>query len=278
MKRVIKYLADKAWLRLVTVVLLLLGFGPAEQSFGASGSETNSEIIFKELTTFDPHFDTNLSKLASSADAVAKREKKESKAAKKLTADTENLKDLPTAALQKMFTDDALKYEGRAFSAIGKLATDALRAENPGTRAERVTDILEIQAALRNEGEPLVPAKLGVFTTWIFFFKNLSGSIGHGRTVASNLAGGAKTDNGGKLDPLPSTFWTRPASIAQENLYAGFGRDQLPQLDICDYSAPKISTGTHAGFDVECNGQRFKIKFGDISSEPLTARIFFALG
>ena len=67
-------------------------------------------------------------------------------------------------------------------------------------------DIREVQAGVHNANEPLVPEDLGFFTSWIFFFKNLSGStIGHGDTLAANLAGSARSDSdNGLLDPLPS--------------------------------------------------------------------------
>jgi hypothetical protein len=115
----------------------------------------------------------------------------------------------------------------------------------------------------------------------VFFFQNVSANIGHGKNSATNLARSpGSTGDEGRIDPSPSTFWTRPESIAQEDLYVGFGREKLPQLTdlMFEYSAPKISAGTHAGFDVEWEGQRLKIKFGEESSEPLTARIFYALG
>src|SRR6185312_266755 len=64
------------------------------------------------------------------------------------------------------------------------------------------------------------------------------------------------------------------------DLYTGFGRDEFPHLENgkCDYSGPKTSSGTHGGFDVEYKGERYKVKFGDLNSEPFTARIFYALG
>jgi hypothetical protein len=247
----------------------------------ASDIETNSTVLFKELTTLDPHSETNLVKLAALAERVAVVEKKESKTAKKAARDGEDLKNLPTIELQKVFAGESPKHDARAFSAIGRAAVEALHTDDAAARESLVMDILEIQAGIRNAALPLVPKRLGLITSWIFFFKNLSGTIGHGEIPANNLANPivSSSDNG-RSDPMPSTFWTRPTAISQENLYAGFGRDQFPRLEnfICDYSAPKTSSGTHAGFDVECNGARYKIKFGDLSSEPFTARIFNALG
>jgi hypothetical protein len=245
--------------------------------FAAPDAETNSAILFHELTTLDPRWQTNLVKISNLAERAAALEKKQSKSEKKLARDTGDLKNLPTVELRKIFAEDESKRDARAFAAMGRLAQEALSAGNTNV----ISEILEMQAAMRNAIRSPVPEKLGVFTSWIFFFKNRSGSIGRGHTRASNLATPAATfSEDGRSDPQPSTFWTRPQEIANEDLYAGFGRNDFPHIDtaMCEYSAPKTSSGTHAGFDVECNGERFKIKFGDLNSEPFTARIFYALG
>jgi hypothetical protein len=253
----------------------------AAASMAASGVETNSAALFEQLTSLAPHSNTNLVKLAALAERAAAIEKKESKAAKKSAGDAEDLKNLPTTELQKIFGGDSAKHDARAFSAIGRSAEEALHTDDAAVRESRVRDILEIQAGIRNASAPLVPEKLGVITSWIFFFKNLSGTIGHGETPAINLARPAVSgSDNGRSDPQASTFWARPAAIAREDLYTGFGRENFPHLEdfMCEYSAPKTSSGTHAGFDAVCNGARLKIKFGDLNSEPFTARIFYALG
>jgi hypothetical protein len=105
--------------------------------------------------------------------------------------------------------------------------------------------------------------------------------VGRGTTIATNLAAAPGENNDpSQCDPLPSSFWTRPPNIADQDLYIGFGRSQVPSLadELCTYDGPKTSSGTRAGFDVECNGTRYKIKFGEVSSEPFTARLFHALG
>jgi hypothetical protein len=263
-------------LRQVSLLAAILFLGSAFAR-AASDIQTNSVDHLQELAALDPHSTTNLTQLAT----LATTEKKKAKSEKKTARDAEDLKNLPTGELEKHFAEGGNKQKARAFQAIGQLAQDALKAKDAPTRDARVADILEIQAAVHNTTLPLVPEKLGVFTSWIFFFKNLSGTIGRGTTLATNLAnppihGG---DNG-RSDPLPSTFWTRPKAIAEEDLYVGFGRDNLPRTEtpVWNYSAPKTSSGTHGGFDVELNGERFKIKFGDVNSEPFTARIFDALG
>jgi hypothetical protein len=270
-----KYLGNELCGALALWILLFCNAGGAVI---AAETETNSAFYFHEFTTLDPNTATNLAALADLADHVASTEKKQAKAEKKLTRDSRDLPNLPVAELKKILAESDSKHDARAYAAIGKLAREALNSDAP---AKNTAEIREIQAGLRNATLPPVPENLGLITSWVFFFKNLSGSIAHGDTRATNLMD-RTTDgpDGGKTDPLPSTFWTRPKSISEENLYAGFGRSSFPHLDegICEYGGPKTSSGTHGGFDVEFKGERYKIKFGDLNSEPFTARIFDALG
>jgi hypothetical protein len=275
-----KHFGDEARLTSALFVILFFGVVFPKPTFAApTDSEASSASLFHEITTLSPDSETNLHKLAHIADLASKNEKKESKAGKKLARHSDDLKNLPVAELRKRFTDEAPKNEARAIATIGRLAQEALQAGNAASRTVRERDIEEVQASLRIGQVPLVPEKLGVISTWVYFFKNLAGTIGRGTTPAANLRAQSNSD-GGTSDPLPSSFWTRPPAISKEDLYAGFGRNQLPHLEktICEYNAPKVSSGTHAGFDVECDGQRLKIKFGEVNSEPFTARIFHALG
>jgi hypothetical protein len=303
--RVKKSLGNEIRRALAVGAILFCGIAPT------LGADTNSAALFRELISLNPQSETNLAEIATLADRAAAGEKQQSKAEKKLARDSEDFKNLPTAELQKRFTENSAKQDARAISAIGRLAQKALRADDAAIRAMSVADISEIQAAIRTSLQSPVPEKLGLISSWITFFKNHSGTIGHGSRPAANLqpltivtqaswpprassGGGTPPElaaetaalrvdgngDGGRNNPQPSTFWTQPASISRQNLYSGFGREQFPHLENlrCTYSAPKTSSGTHAGFDVEGNGGRFKIKFGDLNSEPFTARIFFALG
>jgi hypothetical protein len=272
-----KHLGDEA--RLMAALVFILFFIFPKPALAAPTGDTNSPALLRELTALDPASDTNLSHLSRIATLAAQSEKKELKAEKKRPRRADDLKNLPAAELRKLFTDDSVKYEARAIATIGRLAQEALQAGNAATRSARERDIREVQTSLRNEHAPLVPEQLGVISTWVYFFKNMSGSIGHGTTPASDLPPHSNSDDG-RNDPLPSSFWTRPTAISNEDLYVGFGRNELPHLEksLCDYDAPKVSSGTHAGFDVECDGQRLKIKFGEVNSEAFTARIFHALG
>lgn len=245
-----------------------------------AGSETDFDALFSELSSLDPHSEANLGQLAQIADRLVAIAAKESKAEKKSARRSNDLRNLPTSELQKRFTDDISKYDPRAAATIGRLVSELSQTHDAAARERRISDILEVQASIREGREPPIP-DLGFFSSWVFFFQNVSSGIARGDTPATDLAGAIKAgSDGGRVDPLPSTFWKRPAAISQEDLYAGFGRERLPRFDeaLYTYNVPKVSSGTHAGFDVELNGQRYKIKFGEVNSEPFTARIFHALG
>ena len=64
------------------------------------------------------------------------------------------------------------------------------------------------------------------------------------------------------------------------DLTTGFERKTRPTFEdaVWTYAKAKDGFGAHAGFEVKSGEMRLKIKFGEIHSEPFTARIFHALG
>ena len=64
------------------------------------------------------------------------------KAEEKAARDVVDLKSLPTAELQKRFLADSAKHDTRAFTAIGRLAQEALQAKDAALRDARVREIL----------------------------------------------------------------------------------------------------------------------------------------
>jgi len=273
-----KYLGKASTL---AVVFLLSFLCRAQPPALLLNSETNCDFLLNELATLDPHSETNLPTLAHLAEIIAKAGDKAAKAEKKLARNSDDLKDLPTAELKERFTGEVSKYQPRAAATIARLISEISEAPDDAARNRRIMDILEVQASLRQAGEPLVPTHLGMLTPVVFFDQNASKKIARGIQPATNLARPIPSGgDGGRTDPLPSTFWARPTTIASLDLYAGFSRDRFPHFEetICDYHGPKTSSGTHGGFDVECEGHRYRIKFGEVNSEPLTSRIFYALG
>lgn len=188
-------------------------------------------------------------------------------------------------------------FLGRVVLFVALMAASLGLAAERGTReqrAERVLDslrlqvrtnesarklIAEVHAALRNNDRPPVPSRIDVFQLPFVHYRYAFARVGTGDTGASNLRRATNSDSS-EVDPLPSTFWTRPANMATQDLRVGFGRATLPDFGnrIWTYSAPKTSYGAHAGFEAECDGERIKVKFGEVNSEPFTARIFHALG
>ena len=139
--------------------------------------------------------------------------------------------------------------------------------------------LLEAVAAVNNLERPPVPETVDFFETPWFFIKRLSRPVGHGRNLADDLQPGDSSDSS-RRDPVTSTFWRRPDSIPDQDLYHGFGRTNLLlQSDaVCTYAGAKESFGRNPGFAVECDGVKLKLKFAEVSSEPFAARIFDALG
>lgn len=240
---------------------------------------TNYEALFLQLSSLDPRNEANLDGMSHLANVLA--DTKKPKAEKKHARRDDDLKNLPTEELRTRLTDDSSKYDSRAAATIARLISQLSKTPDPAAREERISDIREVQASIREGREPLVPKSLGVFSSWVFLFKNMSSGIARGSVPATDLPDATQPGSDlGRIDPLPSTFWKRPAAISSQDLFAGFARDQLPHFDeaVYNYNAPKVSSGTHAGFDVELKGQRYKIKFGEVNSEPFTARLFYALG
>jgi hypothetical protein len=179
----------------------------------------------------------------------------------------------------------------RGLQEADRLAAAALAAD-ADHRKDMVALLLETVAAINNSQRPPVPGRLDAVQMPFALAAQIRRPIGHGRAPAANLQPGPPSTESSMagqwhsqpdlslLDPKPSTFWRRPANIAAADLFHGFGRSNRLEIEnmLCDYSKPKDSYGLNPGFEVECRGVEVKLKFGEISSEPLTARVFAALG
>jgi hypothetical protein len=189
------------------------------------------------------------------------------------------------AELKELHTSPAghiSKRERRGLKAIRREAATLLQNPTEPARAQSVAAIHELVAAIDNGRRPSAPRDVDTFQVPIVLASHLSSPVARGRRPAANLlpSSAAEATDLSLLDPQPGTFWQRPDSVASLDLYHGFGRTALPRIDgrLCEYSAPKTSLGGNPGFDVVCDGWRIKVKFGETTSEPFTARIFWALG
>lgn len=83
-----------------------------------------------------------------------------------------------------------------------------------------------------------------------------------------------------KVDPVDSSFWKNSGSVSSKNLYVGFNRSDVPHFDKpCKYLEPKTSYGIHPGFNISCDGVKWKMKFGnETHTEAFTTRLVWALG
>jgi len=170
------------------------------------------------------------------------------------------------------------KYR-RGLKEIDRLLAATLQNADSRGRNDSVALLLEAVAALNNDQRSPLPRHLDTAQMpWVLASK-LYAPVGHGDKPATNLQLGPDNDLS-RLEPLPSTFWQRPANIAEQDLYRGFGRTNLLVLGdkLCAYAGPKESYGMNPGFEVECDGVTIKLKFAEVSSEPFAARIFDALG
>ena len=171
------------------------------------------------------------------------------------------------------------KRARRGLREIQRLARNLLESSEVSQQRRLRMLLLETVAAVNNLQRPPVPRTIDFFQTPWLFLKRLSRPVGKGRTMADNLVPGLGSDSSLR-DPESSTFWRRPASIAGQDLYHGFGRTNLllESDPLCTYAGPKESFGRNPGFTVECGGLKLKLKFAEISSEPFAVRIFDALG
>ncbi|HEY3854274.1 MAG TPA: hypothetical protein VGO67_07785 [Verrucomicrobiae bacterium] len=174
--------------------------------------------------------------------------------------------------------DDESKHERRGLEEIARLAKAATKIENADERRQLEIDLVETVCAVNNLERPVIPRHFDAVMLPIFL-RQLHRPIGVGVEPAENLAPGPSADLS-RRDPMPSSFWSRPKSIATEDLYAGFDRVGIPSFadKVCRYREAKETSGMNPGYEVECGNDVVKWKFGEQSSEPLVTRMFWALG
>ena len=253
-------------------------------TFTASAAPTNLVFQLSRLRQMNPHTAAGLTNLAQKADellAAATARQKEIKAeAKRIRRDV-GLDNLSHSNLVTYFhgsTNNLTKHEILGVSAIADFSHAALNSDSPRRREQLAGQIDEVMAALRNDRRPTLPTHIGpgsIFTAWL---TGWSRRVGKGTRPAADLTG--TNEDLSRRDPIPSTFWERPANIPAQNLLAGFHRATLPHYTnaVWNYDEPKDTSGVNAGFKAVYQGQYFRVKFGEFHSEPFTARMFDALG
>lgn len=241
----------------------------------------------KQLLVIDPADTSELAFLSTNAQsltAFAEQQEKARKAELKQRRQTIPLAEMSFAELKDYHHDPRgmiSSRERRGLEELSRLAKEALQADSVEAHVFLVQQIREVQMAMQTNHRSPLPEKVGLLTFWSPLFKNLDRSIGKGTTPARNLSTNDVTETDlSRLEPKPSTFWRPPSHIAGQDLYVGFGRSKLPHFEkmIVTYQSPKTSFGMRPGFEVELDDVRYKVKFGEIHSEPFAARIFHVLG
>jgi hypothetical protein len=168
----------------------------------------------------------------------------------------------------------------RAMEATRAVALE-LSTASPDARDRLLQDLYIMAGALRASFLRVLPPDMDVFEAIRKQHALKHPAVGLGnKGIATDLSGSSADPS--ELDPvLPSSYWNKPADIPQENLYYGFGRTSLPDFGgvVWTYRHSKQSRGVHTGFDVKCEKYgKAKLKFGEEFSQPVTQRIFWALG
>jgi len=260
-------LAKRMGVRFVLIVGVLIGVNAGalrvnaaqEHSTEAAANAPVFELCLgKQRPRFDPHVDRDLERLGRLAQAALGNDK----AAEDAT---------PLWAHDKKCR--------RGLHEIEHLADAATRCADPDQKRSLIALLLETVQVVNNSQRSPVPERMDALETPWFFIRQIHSPVARGRTPATNLQPGPHEDLS-RLDPLPSTFWHAPADIANQNLYDGFGRKRLFQIEdkMCHYDSAKQSYGRNAGCQVDCEGIKVRLKFAEVSSEPFATRIFAALG
>jgi hypothetical protein len=174
--------------------------------------------------------------------------------------------------------EETSKHSRRGLEEIERLTRAALATTDRAERECLDIELLETVFAVNNNDRPVIPGHFDAIMTPLLF-SQFYRPIGIGEKPATDLEPGPEADLS-KHDPLPSDFWSRPADIGKEDLGEGFGRASRWRIEgkMCRYAAPKETSGMNPGYEVTCEGRDVKLKFGEVSSEPLATRMFWALG
>jgi len=253
----------------------------------AAFAETVTKLRF-ELPEEDHVIDlarsTDLRKLAALADTmVARSEAGE----RKLHQYREHLRagrhfgELSYEDLKRYFSapkDFISDKDRRGLKELRLLALKSINCRDPQMREHYFWQIREIAAAIHNNHRSPSPPYMDMLQPPLYYMDYAHNPIAKGEDRARNIQ--RNGPDASACDPLPSTFWIRPTSIPGQDLYHGFGRTELPDFEskLWTYAAPKTSYGGCPGFEAQSGNTRIKFKFAETTSEPFTARIFWALG
>jgi hypothetical protein len=266
---------------LLSCVFALSALGEPEALF----SQVPFESTLLRRDRFDLGTDAGWQRLALAAEA-ARREvigALESIARRRDELRREReLRELGAAELKDWHIPSGLFWQRRDERTLGLIVEVARRAgaeRDMAARAASAEAVRELAQALRNNHRSPVPRWVPDIAMPVIMLDQACNPVGIGRSPARNLAGEG-ADHEGLLDPVPTTFWRPPGEVSLLDLHAGFGRARHPEhtQQVWAYDAPKAGFGGNPGIDIRAGRLKADVKFAETRSEPLAARLFWALG
>ncbi len=266
----------------VLTVVMLLNCG--NQASECKGGANRLRLPQMDLTA-DPNRDHGLREIIRAADGMIAQSEDQERALREHRSEllsTNRFAEMSYTELKSYFSEPrhfTSDKDRRGWKELRRLAAEALQASDFETVQDYSWKIREIAAAMRNNHRSPSPPHMDMLQPPLYCLDYARNPIGKGERPAYNLERGSVSDIS-LLDPRPSTFWSRPASVPSLDLYHGFGRTNLPDYEgrMWRYAGPKTSYGGCPGFEAESGGVKIKVKFAETTSEPFTARIFWALG
>lgn len=171
------------------------------------------------------------------------------------------------------------KRDIRGLKQISRLARRHSEEHSEPIRTTVRQEIGEIASAMANNHRSPVPSYVGLPDFPFRLAAALNNPVARGNKPASNIATVDAPSDLSAIDPAKSSYWQRPSAIPEIDLYAGFGRTEVPRFDdyIWSYAGAKKG-GRNPGCDLASGSQRIQVKFAEMRSEPFISRIFYALG
>lgn len=279
-------------IRLLLILLAVTGLGldsaassakPIKLRYDRDGAIGSIELFGER---FEPGNPSDLAGLAVAAHrwhAEAQRVHEDLKHKTKAALRNSGRERMSTAELRFVLSEDGELLSKRERRCLLRLSVLARRAQSAdeATRAAIMRELAETADAMANNRLAAAPEYVEMLATPLVAMNYSRRSLLLGDAEAGNLEVTHSMDRAPDLlDPEPSNFWRRPNPIGDQDLHAGFGRSRIPDYARMEfvYHEPKTGRGMNPGFTVKSGGIEYKLKFGEVHSEPFVGRVFHVMG
>lgn len=252
----------------------------------ASAPENSPVIKLSRHRAYQPAKRADLERLVSELDpliAEAESRLENRKAERKQLRQEKPFAEMSFAELKSYFGEPAglpTNNELRALRELRRLASECLALRDAESQREHWRSMAEVARSIDNLHRTPMPEYVEVLFMPFTFLDHVHNPVCKGRTAAANICACGCEPDLSRVDPPDSTFWKKPKSIADADLYHSLERDEWPDFAelLWEYHEPKTSSGGNPGFEVKHGALRLKVKFAEVHSEPFAARVFSALG